>query len=85
MEAQLNAVETTGTVDEEHQLKLDHPLPISGRTKVRVIVMYPAEPEEFPESEWLSAAARSQAFEYLKEAREDIYTLSDGEPFHDEE
>ena len=33
---------------------------------------------------WAKAAAASPAFDFLKDAAEDIYTFADGKPFHDE-
>ncbi len=83
MEATLKAVEMTGTVDEQHQLKLDSALPIPSPTRVRVIVLYPLE-DEWDEAEWLRAATRNPVFQYLKDAAEDIYTVTDGQPFHDQ-
>jgi hypothetical protein len=83
MEATLTAIEMTGTVDERHQLQLDGALPIPGPTRVRVIVLYPLA-DEWNETEWLRAAARNPAFDYLKEAAEDVYLVTDGEPFRDE-
>ena len=41
----MTAIEMTGTVDENHQLKLDGELPIAGPKRVRVIVL---SPPEFP-------------------------------------
>jgi len=80
----VNAIERTGIVDEQHQLRLDEPLPIAGQTRVRVIVLAPEEAEEISESAWTKAASASPAFDFLKNATEDIYTESDGKPFHDE-
>jgi hypothetical protein len=51
------AIETTGTVDEDHRLKLDEDLPVSGPMRVRVIVLYPLA-DGIDEDEWLRAAAR---------------------------
>lgn len=82
MEVPLKAIETTGTVDENHHLHVDAPLPIPGPAQVRVIVLYPGE-EEAEESEWLRAAARNPAFDFLKDPEEDIYSLADGISFHD--
>jgi hypothetical protein len=45
--------------------------------------MYPVD-ERWDENEWLRAAARNPAFADLAAREEDIYSLSDGEPFHDE-
>jgi hypothetical protein len=37
------------------------------------------------EMEWLRTAARSPAFAFLDNPDEDLYTLADGKPFHDDE
>jgi len=82
MEATLSAIEVTGTIDADHHLHLDTTLPISGPRRVRVIVLYP--PEELSETEWLQAAAQNPAFHFLHDPVEDIYSVTDGKPFHDE-
>ena len=83
MGATLTAIEMTGTVDEHYQLKLDGALPIPSLTRVRVIVLYPLA-DEWNETEWLRAAARNPAFQYLEDAAEDVYTSTDREPFRDQ-
>lgn len=77
------AVETTGTVDKEHKLVLDEPLPIDGPSRVRVIILLP-EDTDFDEKLWLQAAGSNPAFEFLTDAAEDIYTAADGKPFSDQ-
>jgi hypothetical protein len=79
----MNAIETTGVVDAQHQLRLDEPLPIPGQSRVRVIVLVPDE-ADISETSWPKAVAGSPAFDFLKEAAEDIYTVADGKPFHDQ-
>ncbi|HTV61803.1 MAG TPA: hypothetical protein VMH30_04460 [Verrucomicrobiae bacterium] len=79
----MNAIETTGIVDAEHQLRLDEPLPIPGESRVRVIVLVP-EVEDISEEAWTKAASASPAFDFLKDAAEDVYTAADGKPFHDQ-
>jgi hypothetical protein len=83
METTMTAIEMTGRIDEHHQLQLDNPLPVSGPMRVRVIVLYPIE-QEWDEIEWLQAATHNPAFDFLNAPEEDIYSLADGEPFHDE-
>ena len=61
MEAALTALETTGTVDEDHLLRLDEALPLPGPMRVRVIVLYPLTERE-DEDEWLRAAAHNPVF-----------------------
>ncbi|HKZ56659.1 MAG TPA: hypothetical protein VJ024_03050 [Thermodesulfovibrionales bacterium] len=77
------AFETTATIDAQRQLILDEPLPIAGPKKVRVIILLQEEPE-IDEKEWLRAASANPAFDFLKGKEEDIYTLADGKPFHDQ-
>jgi hypothetical protein len=79
----VNAIETTGIVDAQHQLRLDAPLPIPGQSRVRVIVLVP-DNEEIPEAVWAKAVSASPSFEFLKESAEEVYTATDGKPFHDE-
>lgn len=83
MEATMTAVEMTGTIDEQHQLKLDEALPVTGPMRVRVIVLVPVT-DEWSEAEWLHAAAGNPAFRDLEAPEEDIYSLEDGTPFRDQ-
>lgn len=83
MQTATKAIETTGTIDAQHHLVLDETLPITGPTRVRVIILVPEE-TDINETEWLQAAAANPAFYFLKDTEEDIYTLSDGRPFYDE-
>jgi hypothetical protein len=86
MGATLTAIEVTGVVDEQHQLQLDNLLPIAGPKRVRVIVLYPPDNEsgELDETEWRRAAASNPVFQFLHDPGEDIYSLADGKPLHDE-
>jgi len=83
MEMPMTAIEMTGSIDEHRHLQLDSPLPVSGPMRVRVIVLYPIE-DEWSETEWLQAAAHNPVFDFLNNPDEDIYSLTDGEPFRDE-
>ena len=80
MERALKAIEIRGTIDDQRRLHLDEPLPISGPSRVRVIILF-SDREEIDEQEWLRAVAANPAFDFLKEPEEDIYTLADGKPF----
>ena len=85
MEVPMTAIEMTGTVDENHQLKLDGVLPFAGPKRVRVIVLSSLTEitEDWGETEWLKASLNNPAFEYLRDPEEDIYTISDGKPFYE--
>jgi hypothetical protein len=78
------AIETTATVDERGHLQLDEPIPSDGPRRVRVIVLLPDDrTDDVPEHEWIAAAARNPAFDFLTDPREDVYSASDGQPFRD--
>ena len=79
----VNAIETTGIVDAQHQLRLDGPLPIPQESRFRVIVLVP-EAEDISEAAWTKAASASPSFDFLKDAAEDVYTAFEGKPFHDQ-
>jgi hypothetical protein len=85
MEAILKAIEVEGAIDEEHHLHLDAPLPITGPSRVRVIILFPEQEDagDIAEEQWLHAMARNPLFDFLHAPEEDLYTLADGEPFHD--
>lgn len=76
----MKAIEVTGTINEQHQLQLDEPLPIEGPGRVRIIILI-SEDDEISEIAWLKAAAANPAYDFLKDPAEDIYSLSDGKPF----
>ncbi len=75
----LTAIETTGTVSQSRSLELDEALPAGAPRRVRVIVIFAPE-DEVDAPEWLSAAARNEAFDFLRDPAEDIYTPDDGRP-----
>ncbi|MDD5615209.1 MAG: hypothetical protein PHH85_03315 [Candidatus Methanoperedens sp.] len=64
MDVAVKAIETTGTIDAQHQLLLDETLPVPGPTRVRVIILLP-EDADSDEKEWLYAAASNPAFDFL--------------------
>ncbi len=78
----MNAIETTGIVDAQRQLRLDEPLPIAGPSRVRVIILVP-DSTDIEEDAWTKSATTSPVFDFLKDAAEDIYRPEDGKPFHD--
>ena len=84
MEFPMAAIELTGTVDKNNQLKLDGTLPFSGPKRVRIIVLSAIDDDEIDEVAWLKAASTSPAFAFLNDPEEDIYSAEDGEPFRAE-
>jgi hypothetical protein len=87
MKKTMTAIEMAGTIDENRQLKLDGLLPIIGPKRVRVLVLSSIEEndkDDWDEAAWLQAASRNPSFSFLHDAQEDLYTVDDGKPFHDE-
>lgn len=81
----LTAIDTTGTISSNHQIELDQKLPDNAPDRVRVIVLFDAQISDLDEQAWLRTAAGNDAFDFLKEESEDIYTLADGKPANNEE
>jgi hypothetical protein len=46
-----------------------------------IVLLSDDEMSDIPEREWLAAAARNPAFDFLNDPREDAYSASDGRPF----
>lgn len=77
----VTAIETIGTIKGKHGLILDDSLPLGEKTRVRVIVFLDQDgDEDVDETDWLRSAAENEAFEFLSDEDEDIYTLEDGKP-----
>ncbi len=63
---------------------LDEPFDLPAHAPLIVTVLPAAsEPESDTEEGWLRATAASDAFAFLADPVEDIYTVADGEPFRD--
>jgi hypothetical protein len=75
----LTAIETTGTIEQNGKIVIDETFSVDEPTSVRVIVLFP-EAENINENEWRQAAAKNEAFDFLHDAEEDIYSIEDGKP-----
>ena len=61
---------------------LDEPFDLPANANLMVTVL-PSSSEGDSEDAWLRAAATSDAFAFLADPAEDVYTVADGEPFRD--
>ena len=61
---------------------LDEPYEIPANSTLMVTVL-PRSPDGNSENEWLRAAMCSDAFSFLDDPAEDIYSITDGKPFYD--
>lgn len=75
----MQVIETTGKITKNGQLKLDKPIQFKADNKVKVIVFF--EEEEITEKEWLKTLEKNDAFDFLKDDSEDIYSMKDGKEF----
>lgn len=75
----MTAIETTGTIEQNGKIVIDETFSVNAPTSVRVIVLFP-EAEDINENDWMQAAAKNEAFDFLNDAEEDIYSLTDGKP-----
>ncbi|MFM7438211.1 MAG: hypothetical protein ACKO2V_06335 [Snowella sp.] len=78
----MRAIETTGILDTQGQIQLDHPIPQDKAKSVRIILLMPEE--ELNEQTWLNAVSNNPSFAFLNDPEEDIYTLKDGQPVTNE-
>ena len=72
----MKAIELVGDIDKDHRLQAQVP-PDLPAGPVRLIVLLPDEDDAG--SVWSEGVAREWA-EELKDARQDIYSLEDGQP-----
>jgi hypothetical protein len=75
----ITAVETIGRIEMNGKIVIDETFSVNAPTSVRVIILFP-ESEDLSESEWLQAASKNEAFDFLNDPKEDIYSLADGKP-----
>jgi len=72
----MKAIELIGDIDEKHRLQADVPAEVPGGP-VRLIVLLPDEDEGG--IIWPQGVAREWSDE-LRDQRQDLYTLDDGQP-----
>ncbi len=78
----MKAIEIKSETDKNGYLKINYPLNKTKR-KVRVIILLEEDSDQDEEKIWRYSVAKNPAFDFLQEPDEDIYTINDGEPFHD--
>jgi len=67
--------------DGEH-IVLDEPYDLPANANLMVTLL-PSASDADSEDAWLRAVVSSEAFAFLADPAEDIYTTTDGEPFRD--
>jgi hypothetical protein len=75
----MKAIETTGRIEKSGFVKLDSPVDLKNKQKVRVIILY-NEDDAINEKTWLASISSNPAFAFLNNKEEDIHTIHDGKP-----
>jgi len=79
----MKSIEINTKTDKEGHLKINYPLNKKDK-KVRVIILLDEQIDDIDEEKkWLNSIQSNPAFDFLKEPSENIYTLTDGEPFNE--
>jgi len=76
----MRTFETSAIVENESSLHLDHPLAKSVTGRVHVIIV--SGEDDISETEWMLAAVNNPSFDFLKDPKEDIYSIDDGKPWN---
>jgi hypothetical protein len=61
---------------------LDEPYDLPANASL-VVTLLPGTLDADSEEAWLRAASSSDAFDFLRDPAEEVYTVKDGEPFRD--
>ena len=79
----MKAIEIRSQSDNFGHVKID--LPINQRNSMVRIIILVDEPvaENEDEKMWLQAISANPAFDFLAAPQEDVYLITDGEPFND--
>lgn len=79
----MKAIEIKAKTDKYGHLKINYPLKQS-ESDVRAIILVDEMKDDVDEEKlWMSAISSNPAFNFLNDEKEDIYSLTDGEPFSD--
>ena len=74
----MKAIETTGTFENNGLLRLENIGDLKQK-KVKVIILFNDE-DEIDDHVWLHALSSNPAFDFLKDEKENIYSVHDGKP-----
>ena len=79
----MKAIEITTKTDKTGHLKINYPMN-KRDSNVRIIILVDEKNDEVDEEMlWLNSISSNPAFDFIKDSNENIYSLTDGEPFND--
>jgi len=77
----MRAIEINTMTDKNGHLKINYPIN-KKESNVRVIILVDDSNDD-DDKLWMKAVTSNPAFDFLNEPTENIYSLTDGEPFND--
>ena len=79
----MKAIEITTRTDKQGHLKINYPMN-KRESNVRIIILVDEKIDDIDEEKlWLNSISTNPVFDFLKDTNENIYSLTDGEPFND--
>ncbi len=79
----MKAIEITTKTDKQGLINFSYPTD-KKESKVRIVIFVDENNDDIDDDAlWLKSISSNPAFDFLKSDDEDIYSLKDGEPFHD--
>lgn len=79
---EMKAIEIHSETDQDGVLKIHYNINKSN-SKVRVLILFDDKKESDEEKLWMDSISKNPAFDFSNDPAEDIYSIKDGEPFHD--
>lgn len=79
----MRAIELISKTDKKGHLNISYQLNKSDKNVRIIILLEEDKTDAEKESIWLKAIEGNQAFDFLNDPAEDIYTIKDGEPIND--
>lgn len=78
----MQAIELEAEIDYNGFLKIEKPLLFIKNRNVKLIVLIADEIDELVNEQiWVKSIATNPVFDFLNDPTEDIYSLTDGQPF----
>ena len=79
----MKVIELKSKTDKSGHLKINYNLNKS-ESNVRVLILFDDDMNEQDEENlWMNSITTNPALDFLNDSAEDIYSLTDGEPFND--
>ncbi|PKD45086.1 hypothetical protein [Rhodohalobacter barkolensis] len=79
----MKAIELHSKTDENGRIKIEQETGYENKNVRVLILVDESEESVLSEAGWFASTVKSPSFDFLKDDKQNIYTLSDGELFED--